>query len=253
MKIIHHDRFFDAGYAEDNAAMPGRMEAALGGLRPGPWPLVAPVPATAEQLLLAHDRAYLAQVAADPARFAMASLAAGGAILAARTAHGGEPAFACVRPPGHHASRASAWGHCTFSNVALALLVLRAEGRIERALVLDIDAHTGDGTRQVLAGWPGAEVFNPYADSAEDYLGLVAARLAGLGPTGILAVSAGFDGYRLDVGHKLDTPDFQRLGELVRLAAERSCRGRRFAVLEGGYYLPDLGANVLAFCRGFAG
>lgn len=42
-------------------------------------------------------------------------------------------------------------------------------------------------------------------------------------------------------------------GELVREASLRICRGRRFAVLEGGYYLPYLGANVLAFCRGFAG
>ena len=66
-------------------------------------------------------------------------------------------------------------------------------------------------------------------------------------------MSAGFDAYRHDVGHKLDTADFQRIGELVRDAAQRACSGRRFAVLEGGYYLPDLGANVLAFCRGFAG
>jgi acetoin utilization deacetylase AcuC-like enzyme len=253
MIIVHHDRFFDSGYAEDNAAMPGRMEAALGGLSGGPWDLVAPSPASDAQLLLAHDPAYLAQVAADPPRDAMARLAAGGAILAARLAHGGEPAFACVRPPGHHAARDTAWGHCTFSNVALALLVLRAEQRIDSALVLDIDAHTGDGTRKVLAGWPGAEVFNPFADDAPGFLARVAERLEVLGPTGILAVSAGFDGYRLDVGRKLDTPDYRRIGALARQAAERACRGRRFAVLEGGYYLPDLGANVLAFCQGLAG
>ena len=252
MIVIHDDRFFGA-YATDNAACPGRMEAALSGLRPGPWALVAPPPASDEQLLLAHDPAYLAHVAADRPRDAMARLAAGGAILAARQAHGGEPAFACVRPPGHHAAREAAWGHCTFSNVALALLVLRAEQRIGSALVLDIDAHSGDGTRKVLAGWPQAEVFNPFADDAETYLEVVVARLAAVAQVDILAVSAGFDGYRLDVGHKLDTADYQRLGALVRLAAERVCRGRRFAVLEGGYYLPDLGANVLAFCRGFAG
>ncbi|MDR3671039.1 MAG: hypothetical protein P4L36_09345 [Holophaga sp.] len=253
MKLIYDDRFLDSGYADDNAAMAGRMEAALSGLRGGPWSFMAPVPASAEQLLLAHDPDYLRQVARDPARFAMASLAAGGAILAARLAHGGEPAFACVRPPGHHAARADAWGHCTFSNVALALLVLRAEHRIDSALVLDIDAHTGDGTRKVLAGWPGVEVFNPYAGDARDYLELVEARLAATAETGILAVSAGFDAYLHDVGHKLDTGDFERIGVLVRRTAQRVCRGRRFAVLEGGYYLQDLGANVLAFCRGFAG
>jgi acetoin utilization deacetylase AcuC-like enzyme len=253
MKLIFDARFLDSGYAEDNAAMPGRMEAALSGLRPGPGDWLAPVPATAEQLLLAHDADYLERVARDQPRFRMASLAAGGAILAARTAHGGEPAFACVRPPGHHAARGEAWGHCTFSNVALALLVLRQEQRIHSALVIDIDAHSGDGTRKVLASWPEAEVFNPFAADAGEYLERVQARLAGLGQTDILAVSAGFDAYLLDVGRKLDTPDFERIGALVREASQRVCRGRRFAVLEGGYYLRDLGANVLAFCRGFAG
>lgn len=253
MKLIYDARFQDSRYATDNAAMPGRMEAALSGLLPGPWEVVAPVPATVEQLLLAHDGGYVQAVTEDAPRFAMASLAAGGAILAGRLAHGGEPAFACVRPPGHHASRMGAWGHCTFSNLALALLVLRAEGRIQSAFILDIDAHTGDGTRDVLVHWPQAEVFNPFAATAPEYLELVEARLAGLAEADIIAVSAGFDAYRLDVGHKLDTPDFRRLGELAREAARRLCRGRRFAVLEGGYYLPDLGANVRTFCEGFAG
>ncbi len=253
MKLVCDDRFRDSGYASDNAALPGRMEAALSGLLPGPWDCVAPQPATIEQLLLAHESGYVHRVTEDGPRFAMASLAAGGAILAGRLAHGGEPAFACVRPPGHHASRVGAWGHCTFSNLALALLVLRAEGRIESAFVLDIDAHTGDGTRDVLAHWPRADVFNPFAPTAAEYLDLVEARLAALERTDIVAVSAGFDAYKLDVGHKLDTPDFHRIGHLVREAALRLCRGRRFAVLEGGYYLQDLGANVQAFCRGFAG
>ena len=252
MRIVFDERFCAPGYAEDNAAMAGRMEAAMSGIA-GVWEVVAPSPATWEQLRLGHDEDHLRRVAEDGPRFAMASLAAGGAILAARLAHGGDPAFACVRPPGHHASPGEAWGHCAFSNVALALLAMRAEQRIDSAFVLDIDAHTGDGTRNTLASWPGVTVFNPFADDARDYLKVVEAHLAGLGPTGILAVSAGFDAYRLDVGRKLDTPDYARLGELVREASLRLCRGRRFAVLEGGYYLPHLGANVLAFCRGFAG
>jgi acetoin utilization deacetylase AcuC-like enzyme len=252
MKVIYDQRF-NAQYAEDNAARSGRMEAAMGGLLPGPWDRMAPMPATEEQLLLAHDAAHIRSIQEDPPRFAMASLAAGGAILAARLASGGEPCFACIRPPGHHASRSQAWGHCTFSNVALALLVLRDEHRIGSAFVLDIDAHTGDGTRDVLSHWPQAEVFNPFADDARHYLELVETRLAAIEHTDMLAVSAGFDAYRLDVGQKLDTCDFERLGTLVRQASLRLCRGRRFAVLEGGYYLKDLGANVLAFCRGFAG
>jgi len=252
MKIVYDERFRNSEYAQDNAALPGRMEAAMSLLAPGPWEVIAPTPATVEQLRLAHAAGYVQEVIQDAPRFAMASLAAGGAILAGRLAHGGDPAFACVRPPGHHASRMGAWGHCTFSNLAVALLVLRAEQRIERAFVIDIDAHTGDGTKEVLACWPGADIFNPFAATAAEYLELVAARLAALERTDILAVSAGFDAYTLDVGHKLATPDFQRIGSLVREASRRLCRGRRFAVLEGGYYLPDLGANVRAFCEGFA-
>jgi acetoin utilization deacetylase AcuC-like enzyme len=252
MKVIYDQRFQESAYADDNAAAPGRMEAAMAGLRDGPWDLVSPFPATREDLLVAHEADYLDRVAEDGPRFAMASLAAGGAILAARTAHGGEPAFACVRPPGHHASPGQAWGHCTFSNLALGLLVLRAEQRIASAFVLDFDAHTGDGTARTLAAWPQAVVFNPYADNAPAYLACVRERLEAQGAVDMMAVSAGFDSYLHDAGHKLDTPDFAALGALVREASLRLCRGRRFAVLEGGYHLPALGANVLAFCRGFA-
>lgn len=252
MKIVFDSRF-NGKYAEDNAAMPGRMEAAMSGLEQGPWEIIAPSPVGREVLRLSHSEAYIQTVMEDGPRFATACLAAGGAILAARLGCGGDPAFACIRPPGHHATHDSAWGHCTFNNMVIALHAMRAEKRIESAFVLDIDAHTGDGTRQMLASWPLAEVFNPYAEDGKSYLELVASRLAELRGAHILAVSAGFDGYTLDVGHKLDTSDFEQLGSLVRRASERLCRGRRFALLEGGYYLKDLGTNVLAFCRGFAG
>ena len=40
-------------------------------------------------------------------------------------------------------------------------------------------------------------------------------------------------------------------GRLLQTYAIRLRHQHRFAVLEGGYYLPDLGNNALAFCRGF--
>ena len=252
MKLVYDEKFSDSSYADNNAALPGRMEAAMSGFGHSFRDIVAPAPATVKELLLAHDTAYIERIETDSARFAMASLAAGGAILAAQIAYSGEPAFACIRPPGHHASRAAAWGHCTFNNLALALLVLRSQKRIGSAFVIDIDQHTGDGTRKVLALWPEAETFNPFAETAADYLALVEQHLSSILTADIIAVSAGFDAYRLDLGHKLDTGDFEHIGRLVRRASQRLCGGRRFAVLEGGYYLPDLGANVRAFCRGFA-
>jgi acetoin utilization deacetylase AcuC-like enzyme len=32
--------------------------------------------------------------------------------------------------------------------------------------------------------------------------------------------------------------------------AAKSCKGRRFALLEGGYYFADLGKNVKSFLEG---
>ncbi len=253
MQVIFDRQFCRSDYADDNAASPGRMEAAMSGLWASGWEIRSPMPATREELLLTHEKTYLEAVARNPGRYAMASLAAGGAILAARVARKGEPAFACIRPPGHHASCGDAWGYCTFNNLVVALLVLREEKLIQSALVIDIDAHTGDGTRKLLSGWAQAEVFNPFAGNAAEYHDAVAARLTTARPVDMVAVSAGFDNYRLDAGGKLDTHDFELLGRSIAQAAHRLSAGRRFAVLEGGYYLPDLGANVLAFCRGLNG
>ena len=252
MKIIYSPRFAHAEYAKDNAALPGRMEAAMSGLRAGGWEILEPTEASIAQLLAAHDPAYVEGVRRDGQLFAMAGLAAGGAILAARIALAGEAAFACIRPPGHHASRDGGWGYCTFNNMAVALMALRGEGAVASPYVIDIDQHTGDGTRSLLAAWPGAAVFNPFADKAWNYTRLVEESLSGIDRADIIGVSAGFDAYRLDVGKKLETVDFERIGGLVKAASLRLCGGRRFAILEGGYYLEDLGANVLAFCRGLA-
>jgi len=231
--------------------MPGRMEAAMSEIDPSRWEIVAPADANREHLSLAHDEAYIARVAEDGPRYAMAILAAGGALAAARIAYDGEPAFACIRPPGHHASRAEGWGYCSFNNLVIALFELRRRVGIESAFVIDIDQHTGDGTRKLLSAWPRAMVYNPFAENAREYLEIVESRLDAITDAKIIAVSAGFDGYKLDQGHKLDTEDYRAIGSLIKTASERVCAGRRFAVLEGGYYLPDLGKNLRAFCEGF--
>ena len=129
--------------------------------------------------------------------------------------------------------------------------MLHAENRIKSAFVIDIDAHTGDGTVDVLAAWDQAEVFNPYAADAKEYFDLVEARLSVLDHADIIAVSAGFDAYLLDVGHKLATPDFEQIGRLIRETSQRVCGGRRFAVLEGGYHC-RISEPMCSPCRGFA-
>ncbi len=252
MKIIFSERFYETDYADDAASVPGRLEKIVESLSEDrSMQFLTPRHAEEEEILRAHTAEHFSRARNEAKSFDMAMLAAGGAIMAANTAMAGEPAFACIRPPGHHASRDSTWGYCVFCNMGVALLNLRAQNRIESALVLDFDAHTGDGTRDVLADWPECLILNPYQESSETYLKEIQDFIRPVQSVDVVAVCAGFDTYEKDVGRKLTTFDFYQIGFYMKKFAERAANGRRFAILEGGYYLPDLGKNVLAFCQGF--
>ena len=56
--------------------------------------------------------------------------------------------FAAVRPPGHHAETNHAQGFCLVGNVAVLAYQLLAQGK--KVLIIDIDAHHGNGTKQIL-------------------------------------------------------------------------------------------------------
>ena len=126
----------------------------------------APRPATKDELLLVHDAGYLADIdrrAGQPAMLDadtfmspesrdIAQLAAGAAVQAAEHAlDSHEPAFALVRPPGHHAERDRAMGFCLFNNVAVAAAAMRRRG-LARIAIIDIDVHHGNGTQAMFYG-----------------------------------------------------------------------------------------------------
>ena len=254
MKIVFHEAFCHSDYASNAESVPGRMEAIMTALvKEGRYATVSARPASWKDLARAHSQAYIAHVAEDARLFEMASLSAGGAMAASEIALRGEAAFACIRPPGHHASCDSSWGYCTFCNMGVALLKLKAEGRIESAFVVDFDAHTGDGNIEVLSEWKQADVLNPMAENNKDYIKAIEHHISSIRHVDVVAASAGFDTYEKDLGKKLTTFDFYHIGRLLRQLAKRMGHHRRFAILEGGYYLPDLGKNVLAFCQGFEG
>lgn len=66
----------------------------------------------------------------------------------------------------------------------------------------------------------------------------------------IIGVSAGFDTYILDWGGLLETEDYEIIGTMIKEGSQK-CRGRRFAILEGGYHA-NLALNIRSFIKGFA-
>ena len=252
MKIIFHEDYNDSSYASDTAAAEGRMESIMDMLHmQRDYSVLKPTPAQIEDVLRAHTREHVSHIKQDEKLFRMALLSAGGSISAAETAFDGKPSFGCIRPPGHHASRASCWGFCYFNNMGIALLKLMSKGKIKSAFVLDFDAHRGDGTIDVLSECPEIRVLNPFSSDREAYLAETEEQLSKISGIDIIAVSAGFDSYEKDFGKKLKRFDFYLIGRLLKKSSKRLCNGRRFAILEGGYYQKDLGKNVLAFCQGF--
>ena len=244
LKVVFHKRFFET-YCADPASAPGRMEAIVEHLE-GRVQWVDAQPAEEAGILAVHSPLRLQNVK-TAGLFDVAALAAGGAIQAASLGMD-KPAFGLIRPPGHHASRDSAWGFCYFNNMAAAIENLHRGGRIEKAFVLDIDLHYGDGTMNILGNKKYVKIANPGAGTRSDYLGEVKQTLPSSG-VDVIAISAGFDHHVEDWGGLLETSDYLEIGRLAALASRRAGAGL-FALLEGGYNHQVLGQNVLALIHG---
>ncbi len=192
---------------------------------------------------------------------------------------GGErAAFALCRPPGHHAGADYCGG---YGHLNAAAIAAQAAGR--RVAVLDIDYHHGNGTQDIF--YERADVFyaSLHADPRADYpffWGHADERGegAGEGATLNLPLPRGtrVDAYRAAMGRALDAvarwgPELlvvsfgadTYVGDPIsRFALEtadyavlaRDIAGAGWPVLvvmEGGYALDALGANVATFLSGF--
>ncbi len=206
---------------------------------------VEPEPCSVSDLLLAHSEKLVKSVEGDSALFSVARRAAGGAIMAARTAVTGKPAFALIRPPGHHAGYDFNGGFCFFNNMAIAVKRLLSDGLIGNALVVDIDLHYGNGTFDIVKDDPRIAFRNISASTRFEFMDAFEDALKDAAAFDIVGCSAGFDTYIKDWGATLLTRDYQRMGSLFA-----SSNPRHFSILEGGYYINDLGINVSAYLKG---
>ena len=167
MRLVYHDDYLAHNPGPFHPERRARLEAAIAALKEqGLWErctVLSPKVCTRDDLLTCHvpelvdliERESLMGGAIDmdtpvpTGTHTIACRAVGGGLLAAReVVKRNEPAFALLRPPGHHSERARACGFCYYNNVAIAAQRLLDDG-LERVLVLDIDCHHGNGTQDI--------------------------------------------------------------------------------------------------------
>ena len=255
--------------------------------------------ATPEELALAHEPEYVdavrrmaesgggrldADTVVSDGSWDAGTAAAGALLDAVDMTFDGRArrAFCAVRPPGHHALRATGMGFCLFGAVALAAHYARARHGARRVLIVDWDVHHGNGTQALVEHdpdihfvsmhqWPwypgtgAAEdrgphrtVWNvpmPAARPAAEYVAAleraIDAATVGFVPD-LLLLSAGFDSLAGDPlgGFSLEMDDVAHLTAAMVQRADAWCGGRLVSAMEGGYAPERLGEACVVHLRG---
>jgi acetoin utilization deacetylase AcuC-like enzyme len=297
-------RFAEHDPGRRHPERPQRLEAVLAGLDDfdGGDAIrhLEPRAATRAELERVHTATYLDQIeracaagggaldpdtSASPGSWEAAIHAAGAGLeaVAALERGDGDAAFCAVRPPGHHALASRAMGFCMVNNVAVTAAALRDRG--DSVLVIDWDAHHGNGTQAIFdadadvfyvsmhewplypgtgrideigsgpgAGttlnfpFPAGTTGDAYLDAIDTVVAPIAERIR---PDWVL-VSAGFDAHRddplTDMG--LTAGDYADLtARITELAPAR----RVITFLEGGYDLDALRRSVAATASALVG
>ena len=204
-------------------------------------------------------------VSADSASAAHRAAGAGLELIKRLRAGEGEAGWSIVRPPGHHATTERQMGFCLFNNVAVAARHLADHG--ERVMIVDVDAHHGNGTQDIFYADPDVLFVSFHQFPWYPFTGRPDETGAGAGegttvniampagatgdnfrlafnsvvqpvaerfkPTWVL-VSAGFDGHRRDplADLGLTSADY---ADMIDAILDLVPPGRRLLFLEGGY------------------
>ena len=301
MTLVYHQRYHEHRQTIGHPERPERLDAIVERLKnEGLWKdVLTPAPVDLKLLGKVHTAKYIDTVKnfgegfmdrdtyMRPETFSIALLAVGGTVLAARKAlETGNPAFALVRPPGHHAGSDRGGGFCYFNNVAVAAEHLRE--KVGRVAIVDLDLHHGNGTHDIFYSrsdvlfisthqggiYPGTGLPEDLGD--DDGMGfnicvplpggsgdatfelftkkIMRPVLTKYGPDAIL-VSLGADAHYMDPlgGLSLTSPGYVfMVNELLDLS-RKLCHGVLAFTLEGGYHVGALAEVVAGSVAAFDG
>ena len=310
--LVSSERYLGHRTRQGHAESPKRLEALLAAIREGGMGesliFLEPYVPTMASLHAVHDPAYLdafrEAVARGDRKFAVrdcsistgsyeAALLAAGGVMAGIDAVFSDRAdnvFCAVRPPGHHAGRASAMGFCFLNNAAAGARYARTAYGVDRVYILDWDVHHGNGTQALFEEDPLTFYCSLHEHPSFCYPGTGRRLERGAGPgrgatlniplpphagdremidaferevvpsieafrPGLILLSAGFDAHRDDPIADLECTEdaYVHMTRRILELADRHCGGRVVSVLEGGYRMESLVSSAIAHIRTLQG
>jgi acetoin utilization deacetylase AcuC-like enzyme len=247
--------------------------------------LFEPQPAALADVLLVHTDDYVTRLRAgaltdrelrrlglpwSKALVRRSFLAASGTINAARFALA-EGVGSNLAGGTHHAFADHGEGFCVLNDVAIAIRALRRDGLIERAAIVDLDVHQGNGTATIFADDPSVFTFSmhgaknyplfkarssldvelPDATGDEEYLRALAEHLPRVfaHAPDIIFYLGGADPY---VGDKLGRLSLSIAGLRARdelVLRECRARGVPIATVMSGGYAAEISDTVEIHCN----